>query len=723
MTAAPQPAPLPAIHARRRKVPTILQFEAVECGAACLAMILARLGRHVPIEQLRGLCGVTRDGAKASNILKAARSFGLEAKGFRKEPAELAQVPMPAILHWNFEHFVVLEGIRGKTCWINDPAHGRRRISVEELDQAFTGVVLTFQRTDTFQRGGRPANVWALLGRQIARAKGALSLIALLVVSMVITGLVLPAGIRVFVDGVLIDAQAHWLIWLLGGMLATALLRSALAYVQGVLLLRLNARIATVGAGRLIWHLLRVPIGFFAQRHAAEVADRLSTNDETARLLSTQIATTAMRLCEVIFYGVVLVMMQPMAGAVVWALAAPNILALWAFSGSLRTAAERLRIRESRLVTQTAGMIQNIPTIRASGREAANFRKWAGLHAQVVNAQHRASVQDAVFGALPVLLRGLSEAAIIALGVWLVLEGAFTIGDYLAFQTLAISFLAPIGALLAIGPEVATVRTGLMRVEDAMRYPLADAPAPTDTDQRLQGRVTLSDVSFGYSPLDPPLISDVSLSVAPGQTVALVGASGSGKSTLGRLICGLLAPTSGTIAIDDLPLAQLPAPLRAREIAYVDQEIFLFAGTIRENLSLWLNDVSEADLMRALDDAALLDDVLARPGGLDAPLTEDGSNLSGGQRQRLEIARALVFQPSVIVLDEATAALDPEIEEKVTDNLNRRGVTQIVIAHRLSTIRDAHEIIVLDRGQIVERGTHDSLLAAGAQYAALIQTS
>ncbi|THD72593.1 ATP-binding cassette domain-containing protein [Thalassobius vesicularis] len=718
MTAAVGTQPMP--QARRRKVPTVLQFEAVECGAACLAMILARQGRFVPVELLRSLCGVTRDGAKASNILKAARSFGLEARGFRKEPGELGTLTMPVILHWNFEHFVVLEGIRGRRCWINDPATGRRVIGTDELDRAFTGVVLTFARTEAFRPGGKAAGAAAMLWRRLAAASGALTLIALLAVCLVATGLVLPAAIRVFVDGILVAGQSHWLPVVIGGLAVTALVRAGLILVEQSLLVRLNTRIAVSGAGRLVWHLLRLPIAFFMQRHAAEIADRINTNDETARLLSTEVSQTVLKLVEVLLYGLVLVVMAPVAGLAVWAMAIPNLLVLWLFSDRLRRTAETLRLRESRLVAHTAGIIQNIETIRASGREAAAFRKWAGLHAQVSNHLRRNAIEEAVFGALPVLLRGLSGAGVVALGGWSVLEGRFTLGDFLAFQTLSASFLAPLGAFLALGPDLANVRTGLMRAEDAMRYPVPPEPDTDSISGPAAGGLAVSGLSFGYSPLDPPLVEGIDLTVTPGASVALVGLSGSGKSTLGRLICGLLEPRGGDILLDGRALRSVPKLERANQIAYVDQEIFLFEGTVRDNLTLWLSSAPDADLLRALDDAALLDDILARPGGLSAPVAEGGANFSGGQRQRLEIARALVSDPAVIVLDEATAALDPEVEAQVVDRLSRRGITQVVIAHRLSTIRDAGEIIVLERGRIVERGTHDGLLARGGAYTALV---
>ncbi|CAO3438050.1 NHLP family bacteriocin export ABC transporter peptidase/permease/ATPase subunit [Azospirillum doebereinerae] len=711
----------------RVRTPTILQMEAVECGAASLGIILAHFGRWVPLEELRAACGVSRDGSKASNLLRAARGYGLTAKGFKKEPDKLADMPWPLIVHWNFNHYLVFEGFKGDRAYLNDPVTGPRSVSRAEFGEAFTGVALAFETGPGFAAGRKPPGFTRMLGRQLARSRAAVGYALAASVALVLPGIALPAFTKAFVDEVLIGGQRGWLVPLLLGMTATALLRGLLTALQQGALLKLETKFAMVLASRYLWRLLQLPVPFFGQRHPGDIAGRVAANDRVARLLSGELATAAMNLLTIVFFGLVMLTYDPALAAVAILLVTGNLLLLRGASRGRNDAGRRLLSEQAKLGAVTIGSIQAIETLKSAGLEGQAFERWAGYQARLLSVRQTLGVHSGLLTVAPAFLNALGTAAILGLGAVRVMDGALTVGALVAFQSLAASFSAPVAKLVGMGGTLQRVTADLQRLNDTLDHPAdpqsglaPDMGAPTSGPARLGGAVELVDVSFGYSVLDPPLIEGLSLTLAPGMRVALVGGSGSGKSTVGRLICGLCQPWSGHILFDGTPPAAIPASLRAASIAYVDQEVFLFDGTVRDNLTLWDSTVPEAALTRALEDAAILDEVAGRHGQLDAPVAEGGVNFSGGQRQRLEIARALSGNPSILVLDEATAALDVATEQRIDDNLRRRGCTCVIIAHRLSTIRDCDEIIVLNRGRVVERGTHEALLARGGEYASLI---
>ncbi len=707
-----------------RRTPTILQMEAVECGAASLAMVLAHHGAWIPLEQLRIACGVSRDGSKASNVVRAAQRFGLEAKGFRKEPSTLHELPMPCIIHWNFNHFVVLEGIDGDRVYINDPAIGRRRIDMAELDLAFTGVALAMRPTAAFRKsGGKPQGLRLLL-RELRSSKAAVGLLVIVSLALVVPGIVAAGFSKIFIDNILIQRSESWLTPLLIGMGLTATLRAILTTVRQSLLLRLQTKLSVVMVSRFLWHVMALPVEFFTQRHAGDIASRVSANEQIGRLLSGGVASNALNLTSIVIFAAAMAVYDLPLAVIGISMSLVNVLALKFFSERRQDLSRSLALEQGKLVGASVSAVRSIETLKASGLEDEAFGQWAGIQAKALNAEQELGVSAIFLDMLPTLISGLTVAAILGIGGMRVIEGSLTLGSLVAFQSLMASFSEPVTDLVNYAGSLQTIKGAIERLEDVHNYPLDNSPSRTVAAEafppKLPGGIELHNIQFGYSILEAPLLDDITISIQPGSRVALVGASGSGKSTLGKLICGLYKPWSGDIRIDGWSLSEIPPQVFANSITYVDQDIFLFEGTARDNLTLWDSTVSEGDLSQALKDAEIHEDIAARAGNYDCYVNEGGTNFSGGQRQRIEIARALVSNPSIIVLDEATGALDPITEKVIDDNLRRRGCTCVIIAHRLSTIRDCDEIILLQRGKIVERGTHEELMRAQGAYAKLV---
>jgi NHLM bacteriocin system ABC transporter peptidase/ATP-binding protein len=712
---------------KRVRTPTVLQMEAVECGAAALAIVLAYFGRWVPLEQLRIACGVSRDGSKASNIVKAARSYGLVAKGFKKEPGDLRTLRPPMIIHWNFNHFIVLEGIRKGKVYLNDPGLGPLIMTEEELDQAFTGVVLTFEREPGFKPGGDPPRLLGSLKKRLVAARAALTFVVLVGLALVVPGLVVPVFSKVFVDSVLLEGRHDWLEPLLLAMGITAVLTAALTWMQQVYLLRLESKMALSSSSRFLWHVLRLPVEFFNQRFHGDVSSRVAINDRVAQLLSRDLATNVLGVLMIVFFAVLMFQYDPLLTLVGVAIVSLNMAALRFVSRKRVDRSYRLLQEQGKLLGTAIGGLQMIETIKASGGEADLYSRWSGHQAKVVNTRQELERYTQLLDAVPPLLAALNSAVVLGLGGLQVMNGALSLGGLVAFQALMTSFIAPVSRLVSLGGRLQAVEGDMARLDDVMRYPVdaqaGDAvgePPAEDFPVKLSGHLELRGISFGYSRLDPPLIQDLSLTLRPGARIALVGGSGSGKSTISKLVTGIYEPWQGEILFDGRPRTEIPPGVMANSLGFVDQNIFLFEGTVRENLTLWDSTVPLPEVVAAAKDGAIHDDIAARSGGYDSRVHETGANWSGGQRQRLEIARALVNRPSLLVLDEATSALDPVTESEIDDSLRRRGCTCLIVAHRLSTIRDADEIIVLERGKVVQRGTHDELRAMDGPYAQLI---
>lgn len=706
--------------------PTVLQMEGLECGAASLAMILAHYGLWVQLETLREACGVSRDGSKASNVLKAARRFGFAAKGFRKEPSTLHELPMPAIIHWNFNHFVVLERLDRHSAYINDPAAGRRKVDHEEFDAAFTGVVLAMEPAAEFVRGGRRPDFLPLLLRRLGHSMAAVALLVALSMALVVPTILIPAFAKIFVDDVLIKHTEGWFTPLLIGMAIAAIARALMTAFQQSLLLRLQTKLTVTMVSRFLWHVLTLPMEFFAQRHGGDIASRLAANEQIAQLLSNGLAANVLNLISVVFIALTMAFYDRLLAVISIAMVVLNVAVLRLVARQREEINRKLALERGKLNSSTIEIIRTIETIKASGLEDDAFARWAGFQAKVLNAEQELGVYSMFLDTCPIFLTGLTIAIVLGVGGLRIVDGALTVGGLVALQALAASLVEPVNALVQQAGAFQIIKGNLFRIEDVFNYPARPLvqieQAPADMPSKLSGRVELKNVSFGYSALEPPLIEDFSLVVEPGRRVALVGVSGSGKSTVARLISGLYRPWSGELRIDRWRLADIPQEIFANSVAYVDQEIFLFEGTARDNVTLWDETVPEANVSQALKDALIHEEIAVRTGNYDCHVAEDGRNFSGGQRQRIEIARALVGNPSIVLLDEATSALDPSIEKAIDDNLRRRGCTCIIIAHRLSTIRDCDEIIVMSNGRVVQRGTHHELLAKGGEYARLVSS-
>ena len=710
------------------KVPVIMQMEALECGAASLAMVLAYYEKWIPLEQVRSDCGVSRDGSNAKNVLKAARSYGLTAKGYRYEPETLKKEgKFPCIIHWNFNHFVVLDGFSGNKAVINDPARGIVKVSMEEFDDSFTGICLMFSPGEGFEPSGKPKSILDFAKK---RMKGTGVAVAFVIVTSVLTslmGIITPGMNRIFLDRLLTGQNPEWFHPFMIALFALSVIQIIVAWIQAVYSLKINGKMAVVGNSTYIWKILKLPMNFFSQRMAGDIQQRKTANAEVAGSLVNTVAPLFLNTVMMIFYLVVMLRYSLLLSIIGLASIVIN-LGVSQIISKKRINITRVQMRDAgKLASATVSGIEMIETIKASGAENGFFEKWSGYQASVNTQTVRFEKMNQYLGLIPSFVSAIADTVILMTGVWLTINGQFTVGMIMAFQGFLASFTAPATELITAGQTMQEMRTGMERVEDVMEYPddsnVVEKESPEDAEyDKLSGNIEMKHVTFGYSKLAEPLITDFNLSLKTGSRVAFVGSSGCGKSTLAKLLSGLYQPWSGEILFDGKPISEIDRSIFTGSLAVVDQDIIMFEDTIANNIKMWDSSIEDFEMIMAARDAQIHEDIMMREGGYRYKLTEGGKDLSGGQRQRIEIARVLAQDPTIIIMDEATSALDARTEYNVVKSIKDRGITCIVVAHRLSTIRDCDEIIVMDRGNVVQRGTHEELYAEDGLYRQLVSS-
>ena len=687
-------------------------------------------------------CGVGRDGSNAGNLLKAARTYGLKAQGYRCSLDGVKKMSFPLIVHWNFNHFVVLCGFKKEQAVLCDPGRGRVTVTMKEFDEAFTGIALTFEKSEAFTPGGRPRSILVFVRSRRHSALGPFLFVAAITFLIAVAGMAAPVFSRIFMDEILSGKNAAWLTPFLAALGALFLFQTAVSLLQTVCLLKIRGKLAVSANSGFMWHVLRLPIEFFSQRYAGDIAQRQQSNEGIAETLIAHLAPMALNLAMLFFYFFVMLQYSPLLTVIGLFTAVLNLAVTQYVSGK-RINLARAQMRDAGKLAATAlSGIEMIETIKASGAENGFFERWSGLNASVNSAEVGFAKLGSTLGILPTLLTGLANMTVILLGAALIMKGRFTVGMLLAFQGFLSAFMSPVDALLTVGQKFQEMRTSMERVEDVMNYPADveyDEESETETKEadgqdhkeaakglpsfeKLRGRLELRDITFGYSRLAPPLIRDFSLTLPPGGTVALVGSSGCGKSTLAKLMSGLYQPWGGEIRYDGKLRSEIPRMVFTGSLAVVDQDVILFEDSITENIRIWDKSIEDFEIIMAARDAQIHEDIMSREGGYGVIVRENGKNFSGGQCQRLEIARVLAQDPTIVILDEVTSALDARTEFEVIHSIRERGITCVIVAHRLSTIRDCDEIIVLEDGCVVERGTHEELYAKGGAYSRLIST-
>ncbi len=708
------------------KVPVFIQMEALECGASCLTMILAYYGKWLPPEQVRVDCGVSRDGSNAKNILLAARNYGMEAKGYRFEPETLKQEGVfPCIIHWDFNHFVVCNGFKGNKVYINDPARGFVKVSMEEFDRSFTGIVLMMEPTEKFEKGGKRKSVFAFALKRLKGSNAAIMFVALTTAISYLFSIINPVMSQIFIDRLLSGRNPEWLVPFIIAMSCLAIVQIVVRLTSTLYSLKINGKMSVVGSSSYMWKVLKLPMEFFAQRMIGDILRRKDTNESIAQTLVNVLAPLLLNGVMLIFYLVVMIRKSLLLTAIGISTLFINLVVSNIVSAR-RVNMMRIQMRDAgNLSSTTINGISMIETIKASGAENGYFRKWAGYQAGLNGQSVRYLNSNSYFNLIPSILSMLADDIVIFIGVLNTMRGEFTLGSMMMFQGLLSSFMSPAMSIVNSGQTIQEMRTDMERIEDVMEYP--DDPYVREEKVRddvsyakITGDIELKNVTFGYSRLAEPLIKDFSMHIKQGSKVAFVGGSGCGKSTLAKLISGLQKPWSGEITFGGKHIDEIDRSVFTGSLAVVDQDIILFEDTIANNIKMWDDSIEDFEMIMAARDAHIHEDIMQRENGYQYKLSEGGKDFSGGQRQRIEIARALCQDPTIIIMDEATSALDAKVEHEVVKAIEDRGITCIVIAHRLSTIRDCDEIVVLNHGEVVERGTHEELYAKGGYYAELI---
>ena len=711
----------------RKRTPTVLQMEAVECGAASLAMIMGHYGRFIPLEKMRIECGVNRDGTNARNILMAGKEFGMIGKAFKKELDQLKELPLPLIAHWNFNHFLILEGYRKGKYFLNDPAMGTRTVTEEEFDDSFTGVVLLLQPGDNFEQKKETSGFFSSLAKRLNGSYTSILYCFFTAIAMIIPSLVVPAFTRVFIDDILIGKMFERALPLFWIMLIVVIIMGFLTWIKEFYLLKLETKLSVSSSGKFLWHVLNLPYMFYTQRFPGEIASRVDLNDEVSNLLSNQLTINLMNIVQALFFLFIMFQYDVTLSIIAVGIALINIFVLRFMADKRKNVNAKLLLDQGKLVGASMGGLQSIETLKATGRDSEFFEMWAGYEAKTINTMQKMGLLMSSIDIIPKFLSIMTTIVVLSAGSLKIMNGQLTIGMFVAFRMLMDYFLKPVTSLVDLGAQLQDAEGKMNRLDDVLKYPkdslisrYKDNFDFENSFSKLGGHIKFDNISFGYNPRARAFINDFNLVINPGEKVAIVGGSGSGKSTIAKLLCGIYEPWEGEIIFDGKKCKDISREVMVNSLSLVDQDIFLFEGSVKENIALWDSSIKDEDIVNAAKDASIHDIITSRNNGYSNVIEEGGSNFSGGQKQRIEIARALAINPSILVLDEATSALDPSTEKLINDAILSRGCSCLIIAHRLSTIRDCDEIIVMDKGSIVQRGKHNDMIKKRGLYKDLI---
>ena len=707
------------------KTPTIYQMEATECGAASLAIIFAYYGKFIPLEQMRIETGVSRDGCNAKNIMSAGQKFGMEVKGYRKSLDSLLELKPPCIIHWNFNHFVVYEGKKGKYYYINDPAIGRRKLTYIELDSAFTGIVLTLKKTENFTKSRKEQTLVSFIKNRLEGQY--ISILALICIGLLLVfpGLLIPVFSQVFIDDILLGGNDTWMLAFLCIMGFTMIFQMVLMIYRGIILQKLQNKMSMISAHTFLSHMFRLPMGFFDQRYAGDLAERVDNNNNVSVFLAGDLAETILNIMVSSFYLILLLLYSPVLTIIALSAIGINMILVKSSSKLIENPTMKMQQDQGKLIGAVFAGLNITSTLKASGAESEYVSRILGYYAKTILMEQKLGKLQQILNAIPEVFTEIANVLVLMFGGLLVIKGDMTAGMLVAFTSLLSSFTEPVNKLVRFVQKIQTIKADMNRVEDIMRYEKDDKFKETELKAsmttKLTGDVEVKNIAFGYNILESPMVVNFNFNLESGSSIAFVGSSGCGKSTVSKIISGLYMPWQGEVRMDGIPVKQIPREILSSSVSTVSQDIKLFSGSIRDNLTMWSSSILEEDMVRAAKDACIHDIITKKPGAYEFILTEGGSNLSGGQRQRLEIARALATNPTILIMDEAASALDPLVEKEIIDNIKRRGCTCVIVAHRLSAIRDCDEIIVMNRGKVVQRGTHEELINQEGDYQKLIQ--